>query len=131
MSQYTNEELENLNGITSSRHGFIFPFSVADLFEDMSYEERGQTLEAIFYYVAKGEDIYPPLNRGTLGFLTLKQFKNLYTKDAAKWLKTSQKNSDNAKKPRSYKSNSDSHDPVTGEVTSKTEPDPNKHPIYN
>ena len=123
MADFTKDELENLNGITSSRHGFIFHFTVMELFEDMSYSERGQVLEAIFYYVGKGEDIYPPLKKGTLGYLTLKQFKSLYSKDASKWLKKSQTNKENGKKGGSAPRNN--HDPITGEIK-----DPNKHPIY-
>lgn len=118
MSKFTPEQLENLNGTTSSRHGFIMHFTVMELFEDMPPTEKGLVIEVIFKYVATGVDNQDPrIKKGSLGYFAIKQFKTLYAKDASKWLEKSQKNSDSGRKGGSAKKDEQpEHDTETGEV---------------
>ena len=95
-SRYTKEELEDLNGITSSRHGFIIPFSLDPLLDTMTVSEQGLTLSAIRHYVKSGETLN--IAPKTFPSVAVKQFIEQYQKDAEKYLKVVNNNRVNGAK---------------------------------
>ena len=85
-SSFTKEELDDLNGITSSRHGFIIPFSLDTLLDAMTVQEQGFMLSAMRHYVRTGETL--EVNPKSFPYVALRQFIGQYQKDAAKYLET-------------------------------------------
>ena len=81
---FTDEEIGWLNGIDSSRHGFIFPFSLNAVLDAMSEEEEGVTLAAIRKFVKNGEVV--DLFAYALAPIALNQFIEVYMKDARKFV---------------------------------------------
>ncbi|WP_415405719.1 hypothetical protein ACLHDG_08105 [Sulfurovum sp. CS9] len=80
MSSFTDQELNWLNGIGATRHGFIFPFSLNALLDAMSEKEEGITLAAIRKFVRTGE--VAELFQYALAPIALNQFIEVYMKDA-------------------------------------------------
>ncbi len=93
---FTKEELDDLNGITSSRHGFIIPFSLDPLLEAMTIQEQGFMLNAMRHYVKTGEAV--EVNKQSFPYVALRQFIEQYKKDAAKYLVTVKQNRVNGAK---------------------------------
>ena len=122
--KYTKEQLDDLNGETSSRHAFLFPLFLMDLFADMSVEEKGLLIESILWYVRTGEDLNT-LEAGTLSYSAYKQFKRQYEKDAKKYLEEVKQRREAGRKGGKAKAKKEEYNPITGELK-----DPNKHPVY-
>ncbi len=93
---FTEDELRDLNGIGTSRHGFIFPFSLNALLDAMSEEEEGITLSAIRTYVKKGEKV--ELFQYPYAPIALEQFIEVYHKDATAYLSKVKTNRTNGSK---------------------------------
>ena len=100
---FTKEELYDLNGITSSRHGFIIPFSLDPLLDAMTVQEQGFILSAMRHYVKTGEVL--EVNNKSFPYVALKQFVVQYKKDAAKYLVTVKQNRVNGAKGGSVQKN--------------------------
>ena len=118
---YTKDQLDDLNGITSTRHGFILPFSIKTLLKSMELQEKGLFLDSIMEYVETG---VPPQQilkfTKSLPFFAFMQFVEQYDKDSSKYLDKVKKNRESGKKGGSVPR----HNPETGEVM------PNAHPKY-
>ena len=93
---FTDEELDDLNGITSSRHGFIIPFSLDSLLDSMTIAEQGLTLSAMRHYVKTGKTL--EIKKNTFPSVAFMQFKEQYKKDASKYLVTVNQNRVNGAK---------------------------------
>ena len=118
---YTKEQLDDLNGITSTRHGFMMPLSLKTLVKSMPPQEKGLFLEAVFEYVETGLPSQQILKFQTsLPYFAFMQFVEQYDKDARKYLDKVKKNREAGKKGGSVPR----HNPETGEVM------PDKHPKY-
>lgn len=81
---YTKQELNDLNGLSSNRHGFIFPFMLKEITEEMTAAEAGLLLRAILLYVE--QNVVLDINNKSLPYFALKQFISQYDKDAEKYL---------------------------------------------
>lgn len=94
--KFTKDDLDILNGITSSRHGYIIPFSLDPLLDAMTVQERGFTHTAIRHYVKTGEVL--EVNEKSFPYVALKQFIEQYGRDAPKYLTTTRQNRENGSK---------------------------------
>lgn len=83
---YTKQELDDLNGITSNRHGFIYPFFLKGMTEEMDNKDAGILIKAILLYVE--QNVVQDFSKGSLVYYALMQFISQYDKDADKYLST-------------------------------------------
>lgn len=105
--QFTESELNDLNGITSTRHGFIMPFSVLAFIARMDVESAGMSFMAIHHYVTTGVPFayaksdtgqVLPLPDNSLPKIAIQMFIDIYEKDAGKYLTKVKQNRDAGEK---------------------------------
>ena len=87
-----NEELEKLN----DRQSFLMQKSLSPLINMMDYDERGILLTAILEFSITQNEI--DLSKNKLVHGAFNMFKEEFIKDAKKYLRTCDRNSQNAKK---------------------------------
>lgn len=87
-----DEELEKLN----DRQSFLMPKSLSPLINMMDYQERGILLTAILEFSITQNEI--DLSKSKLVHGAFNMFKQEFIKDAKKYLRTCDRNSQNAKK---------------------------------
>ena len=110
---FTEEQLKDLTGTSSSRHGFIVPFALKAFMIPMEAHEKGLLFDAIFDYITTGE-IPSNISKFPKSFphVAFMQFREQYIKDAHKYLERVKKNRENGKKGGSVPR----HNTTTGEI---------------
>ena len=101
--KFTRDDLDILNGITSSRHGYIVPFALDALLDAMTVNERGLMITAMRQYAKTGE--IHEFNSRSFPYVALNQFIEQYDKDAPKYLTITRQNKENGAKGGNAKAN--------------------------
>ena len=94
-THFTDDDLKDLNGKTSTRHGFILPFEVLRFLKRMEYHVAGILIFSIAEYVKHGnmndikKGLPEKLNNSTdemIVEMALEAFEEIYISDADKYL---------------------------------------------